>query len=350
MGGGLSVDYDGSQTDFHSSMNYSAQEYASDVVAAIQEACDDGGVPHPDIVTESGRALTSHASVLVFEVLDVDEVSTGATPASPAKDENRVIRELYELWLSVTAENALESYHDAQQLKEEASSLFALGYLDLSARARVEELYWSSCRRILAEVRCMDYVPEDLQGLERMLADTYYGNFSVFQSLPDSWTMDQLFPVMPVHRLDEAPTRRGTFADLTCDSDGKLDQFIDLEDVGQVLELHPPDGRPYYVGVFLVGSYQETLGEVHNLFGDTDTVHVHLDPDGGYRVEHVVEGDTVQEVLSYVQYDRRDLSERVRRAIEEAMRKGTISLDESNLLRRRYEQGLSGYTYLIQGP
>ena len=192
----------------------------------------------------------------------------------------------------------------------------------------------------------MDYVPEDLQGLERTLADTYYGNFSVFQSLPDSWTMGQLFPFMPVHRLEEEPTRRGTFADLTCDSDGKVDQFIDLHDVSPVLELHSPDGRPYYVGAFLVGAYQETLGEVHNLFGDTNTVHVHLDPEGGYRVEHEVEGDTVQEVLSYVQYDRRDLTERVRRAIEQALRRGDITLEESRRLRRRYEQGLSGSTYL----
>jgi arginine decarboxylase len=349
VGGGLSVDYDGSQTDFHSSMNYSAQEYASDVVAAIREACEDRGVPHPDIVTESGRALTSHASVLVFDVLGVDEAATTPRPATSTAGEHRIIQELAEVLEHIGTANALESYHDALQLKEEALSLFALGYVDLSVRARMEELYWSCSQRILEEVQRMEYVPEDLQGLERTLADTYYGNFSVFQSLPDTWTMDQLFPMMPIHRLDEQPTRRGTFADLTCDSDGKVDQFIDLHDVRKVLELHAPDGRPYFVGVFLVGAYQETLGELHNLFGDTDAVHVHLDGDGSYSVEHVVEGDTVEEVLSYVQYDRRDLAERVRRATERAHRRGDITLEELRLLRRRYEQGLSGYTYLDQG-
>lgn len=348
VGGGLSVDYDGSQTNFHSSMNYSNQEYASDVIAAIQEACNDRSVPHPDIITESGRALTSHASVLIFDVLDVDRVESRSKPAPPGPEEHRVVQELHELDRNVSIENALESYHDAVQLKEEASSLFALGYLNLAIRARTEELYWSCCRKILDRVREMDYVPEDLEGLERMLADTYYGNFSVFQSLPDSWTMDQLFPIMPIHRLDEYPSRRGIFADLTCDSDGKVDQFIDLRDVRKVLELHAPDGRPYLIGAFLVGAYQETLGEVHNLFGDTHAVHVHLDA-GGYSVEHQVEGDTVQEVLSYLQYERRDLLERVRRSVEKALRRGAITLEESRMLRSRYEQGLSSYTYLNSG-
>ena len=347
VGGGLGVDYDGSQTNFHSSMNYSTQEYANDVVAAIVEACNERGISHPDIVTESGRALVSHASVLIFDVLGVDRVERRPEPEPLKEGEHRVIEDLYEVWTHVTAKNVLESYHDVMQLKEEATSLFSLGYLDLAARARAEELYWFCCRRILRVVREMDYVPEDLQGLERMLADTYYGNFSVFQSLPDSWAMNQLFPVMPIHRLDQRPTRRGIFADLTCDSDGKVDQFIDLRDVRSVLELHAPDAKPYYIGVFLVGAYQETLGEVHNLFGDTDTVHVYVEDDGHYRIEHVVEGDSVQEVLSYVQYDRRALSERVRRAVETALRDGDITLEESALLRRRYEQGLSGYTYLV---
>ena len=349
VGGGLSVDYDGSQTDFHSSMNYSAQEYASDVIAAVQEACDDRGVPHPDVVTESGRALVSHASVLVFDVLGVDEATPTPAPRPAGDDEHRVIRELWEVCGAIDRENMLESYHDAVALKEEGLSLFALGYLDLSERARVEELYWSCCQRILQQVRGLQYVPEDLQDLERMLADTYYGNFSIFQSLPDTWTMDQLFPVMPIHRLDEEPRRRGTFADLTCDSDGKIDQFIDLHDVSKVLELHAPDGRPYLMGVFLVGAYQETLGELHNLFGDTDAVHVHLDAGGGYSVEHQLEGDTVQDVLKYVQYERSHLLERVRRAIERALRRGDIALEEARLLRSRYEQGLSGYTYLDSG-
>ncbi len=348
VGGGLGVDYDGSQTNFHSSMNYSSQEYANDVVAAVAEACEERGMPHPDIVTESGRALVSHASVLIFEVLGVDRVAPRPEPRPLQEAEHPVTEELHKVWANVSHKNVLESYHDAMQLKEEGTSLFSLGYLDLAARGRMEELYWCCCHKILRVVREMDYVPEDLAGLERMLADTYYGNFSVFQSLPDSWAMGQLFPMMPIHRLDERPSRRGTFADLTCDSDGKIDQFIDLRDVRNVLELHAPDGRPYYIGAFLVGAYQETLGEMHNLFGDTDTVHVHVEPDGHYRIEHLVEGDTVEEVLSYVQYDRRGLSERVRRAIETALRNGDITLEESALLRRRYEQGLSGYTYLVQ--
>ena len=348
VGGGLGVDYDGSQTNFHSSMNYSTQEYVNDVVAAISEACNERGVPHPDIVTESGRALVSHASVLVFDVLSVDRVAQEPTPRSIQEDEHRVVRELYEVWESVSERNVLESYHDAMQLKDEATSLFSLGYLNLEVRARIEEVYWCCFQRILEVVGRMEYVPEDLQKLERMLADTYYGNFSIFQSLPDSWAMQQLFPVMPIHRLDEKPENRGIFADLTCDSDGKLDQFIDLRDVRGVLELHAPDGNPYYVGIFLVGAYQETLGEAHNLFGDTNTVHVYVEDDGQYRIEHVVEGDRVEEVLSYVQYDRRALSERVRRASEAAVRRGNLTLEESALLRRRYDQALSGYTYLVR--
>ncbi len=345
-GGGLGVDYDGSQTNFHSSMNYSTQEYANDVVAAIQDACSETGVPHPDIVTESGRALVSHASVLVFDVLGVDGVTRGLEPSAPVEGEDRVIQELYAVWKNVTHRNVIESYHDALQLKEEGTSTFNLGYLGLAGRARVEEFFWACCDRILRIVQDMEYVPEELQGLERALADTYYGNFSVFQSLPDSWAMNQLFPMMPIQRLHERPDRRGVFADLTCDSDGKVDQFIDLRDVRNVLELHSLNGQPYYVAVFLVGAYQETLGEVHNLFGDTDTVHVHADAAGGYTLEHVVEGDRVDEVLSYVQYDRRHLLERVRQAVEKSLRNGEITLEESALLRRRYEQGLSGYTYL----
>jgi arginine decarboxylase len=348
VGGGLGVDYDGSQTNFHSSMNYSAQEYAMDVVAAISTACNEHDIPHPDIVTESGRFMVSHASVLIFDVLGVDEVPRRAKLEPPGEEEHRVIKELYEIGSRISHKTALESYHDALQLKEEATSLFALGFLDLLARARVEELFWSCCGRILSVVHEMEYVPEDLQGLERALSDTYYGNFSVFQSLPDSWTMEQLFPVMPIHRLDERPSRRGTFADLTCDSDGKVDQFIDLRDVRRVLELHAPDGNPYYIGVFLVGAYQETLGELHNLFGDTDTVHVSITGDGQYSIQHVVEGDSMEDVLRYVQYDRRTLSEKVRLAIEGALQSGAITLEESARLRRRYDQGLSGYTYLEQ--
>jgi arginine decarboxylase len=346
VGGGLGVDYDGSQTNFHSSMNYSVQEYANDVVAAIQEACDDAGVPHPDIVTESGRAMVAHQSVLIFDVLGVNEILPGRPPPPVADQDPKVLRELAEIWSSVSRKNVQEVYHDALQIKEEASSMFSLGYLDLRGRARVERLFWSCCEKILRIMRDLDHVPEDLQNLEKGLADTYYGNFSVFQSAPDHWAVKQLFPVMPIHRLAEKPTRRGVFADLTCDSDGKIDQFIDPHDVRDVLDLHAWTGQPYYIGVFLVGAYQEILGDLHNLFGDTDAVHVRLDDEGGYEVEHVVEGDEVNEILSYVQYDRRTLVEKVRRTIEAAMRRGQINLEESARLRKRYEQGLGDYTYL----
>jgi len=349
VGGGLGVDYDGSQTNFHSSMNYSVQEYANDVVANIQEACDERGLPHPDIVTEAGRAMVAHHSVLIFDVLGHNEMLTGKPPESVSPGDPKVLQALSEVWTNISRKNVQESYHDALQLKEEASTLFSLGHLDLRARARVERMFWDCCDKILRIVRDLPYVPEDLEGLEKDLCDTYYGNFSVFQSAPDHWAVKQLFPVMPIHRLDERPTRRGVFADLTCDSDGKIDQFIDQRDVKDTLELHQTSGQqPYYIGVFLVGAYQEILGDLHNLFGDTDAVHVRLDADGTYDVHHVVEGDAVDEVLSYVQYDRGQLIEKVRRTIEASLRTGKISLEESARLRKRYEQGLQEYTYLAR--
>jgi arginine decarboxylase len=345
VGGGLGVDYDGSRSNFHSSKNYSTQEYANDVVAFIQEACDEADVPHPDIVTETGRAMVAHHSVLVFDVLGVNAMSSGIS--EPVSEEDpKVLLDLASVGETVTRKNVQESYHDAVELKEEATTLFSLGFLDLQGRARAERLFWNTCERILHIVRELDYVPEDLQNLEKGMADTYYGNMSVFQSAPDHWAVKQLFPVMPIHRLDEEPTRRGVFADLTCDSDGKIDQFIDQNDVKEVLELHSWTGEPYFIGMFLVGAYQEILGDLHNLFGDTDAVHVRLDEEGGYAVEHVVEGDAVEDVLNYVQYDRRELVEKVRRTIESALRRGEITLEESARLRKRYEQGLREYTYL----
>jgi len=346
VGGGLGVDYDGSQTNFHSSMNYSVQEYANDVVASIQDACDKEKVPHPDIITEAGRAMVAHHSVLVFDVLGVHEMVSGKSPDAVTEEDPKVLKDLAEIWNTVSVKNVREAYHDSLQLKEEAATMFSLGYLDLRARARVERLFNACCEKILRIVREMPYVPEELEPLEKGLADTYYGNFSVFQSAPDHWAVKQLFPVMPIHRLDEKPGRRGIFADLTCDSDGKIDKFIDQRDVKDVIELHSFNGNPYYIAVFLVGAYQEILGDLHNLFGDTDAVHVRLDLDGRYEVEHVVEGDEVTEVLSYVQYDKGTLIEKVRRTIEVAMRAGQISLEDSARLRRYYEQGLGEYTYL----
>ncbi len=350
VGGGLGVDYDGSQTNWSSSTNYSVQEYANDVVGAVVDACNERGLPHPDIVSESGRALVAHHSVLVFNVLDVNEV-LGGTMAPPPIDpgEHAIIKSLAETWRSITQKNFQESYHDALQLKDEATSLFNLGYLDLRQRACVEQLFWGSCEAILRVIRELDYVPDELEGLQKGLADTYFGNFSVFQSAPDHWAVKQLFPVVPLHRLNEKPTRRGVFVDLTCDSDGKMDRFIDLRDVKSSLELHPYDGKEYLMGVFMVGAYQEILGDLHNLFGDTNAIHVRVENDG-YRIDHVVEGDSVTEVLGYVQYDRADLVRRVRRASEEALRARAITFEESALLLRRFEEGLSGYTYLEEEP
>jgi len=346
VGGGLGVDYDGSNTNFHSSMNYSLQEYANDVVSSLEDACDEAGVPHPDIVTESGRAMVAHHSVLVFDVLGVNEVRSGEPPPPVEEADPKILHELSEVWTNVSQKNVQEAYHDLLQLKEEAATLFSLGYLDLQRRAQVERLFWACCEKVERVVHELPHVPEDMEDLEKSLADTYYGNFSVFQSAPDHWAVKQLFPVMPIHRLDEEPTRRGVFADLTCDSDGKIDRFIDQRDVKDVLELHSFTGAPYYMGMFLVGAYQEILGDLHNLFGDTDAVHVRLEDDGSYSVDHVVEGDAVDDVLHYVQYERRALIEKVRRTIEVALRQERISLEESARLRRRYQQGLEEYTYL----
>jgi arginine decarboxylase len=350
VGGGLGVDYDGSRTDFHSSKNYSMQEYANDVVSFIQEACDAANVPHPDIVTESGRALTAHHSVLIFDVLGVNEVLNDSRPDQVTDDDPKVLRDLAEVWSDTSSENVQESYHNAQLLKEEASTMFSLGYLDLRGKARVENQFAKCCEKILGLLRELPEIPEDLADFESGLADTYFGNFSVFQSAPDHWAVKQLFPVMPIHRLDERPTRRGVFADLTCDSDGKIDRFINPREAKSLIELHPWTGAPYYIGVFLVGAYQEILGDLHNLFGDTNAVHVKLDEEGGYTVDHIVEGDTVEDVLAYVQYERRPLIEKVRRIIEGALRSNDISLEESARLLKRYEQGLKGYTYLSGQP
>jgi arginine decarboxylase len=344
-GGGLGVDYDGSQTNFHSSVNYTLQEYASDVVSQVAEACNAKGVPHPDIITESGRALVAHHSVLVFNVLGSNEILLGQVPEPGEDGEHRILQSLYETYASVTRKNYLEAWHDALQLKEEGTTAFNLGVLDLRARARLEQLFWATCEKILKIVRELPYVPDDLEGLEKQLTDTFYCNFSLFQSLPDHWAVRQLFPTLPVDRLNRAPTRRAVLADLTCDSDGKMDEFIDLKDVRHFLDLHPANGEPYYIASFLVGAYQEILGDLHNLFGDTDAVHVRLDGED-YRVDHVVEGDSVTEVLSYVQYSKDDLISKVRRAVEDAVRDKRLTPAESGRLMRRYEEALEGYTYL----
>ena len=346
VGGGLGVDYVGAGTDDPSSMNYSQQEYANDVIFAAQQICSEAEIPAPDIITESGRAMTAYHSMLIFDVIGVDRDQTvyGLEPTSDS--DHSVLQALSEAVDGITPDNLSESYHDLMHGRDEASSLFSLGYLDLRGRAKSERLFHSGCLRIGKILEQLGEMPEDFQDLRRILTDTYFGNFSVFQSAPDSWAIKQVFPVMPIHRLDEEPTRSATVVDLTCDSDGRIDRFIGDTEEQPSIRLHPWNGASYLLGVFLVGAYQEILGDLHNLFGDTDTVHVRLDGDGGYQIEHLVEGDDVTEVLAYVQYDRRDLTERVRRLIEKSLREGRISLEDSALLRRQYDQGLADYTYL----
>jgi arginine decarboxylase len=346
-GGGLGVDYDGSQTNFASSMNYTLQEYANDLVFSLQEICDTAGVAQPTIVTESGRAVVAHHSMLVVDALGIGEFDVGKAPEVLPDYASRVVRNLFDTWRDISTKNVREAYHDALEYREEALSLFALGSLSLPERVVAEDIFWAICQKILKLVRDMREVPEEFDGLERTLSDTYFCNFSMFQSLPDIWAIDQLFPIMPIHRLTEEPTRRAVLADITCDSDGKIDHFIDRRDVKNVLELHPPvPGDEYYLGVFLAGAYQEILGDLHNLFGNTNTVHVSLVPGGGYQIEHVVTGDTVTDVLKYVSYAREDLVARVRRFAEQAVRSSGMSLEETRSLLRMYEEGLSGYTYL----
>jgi arginine decarboxylase len=347
VGGGLGVDYDGSQTNFESSVNYTLEEYANDVVYHIQTVCDDAGVRHPTIVSESGRAIVAYHSVLVFNVLGVSGFGEEDLPPDNRGEElEQPLVDLKETYQNLTARNALESYHDAQQALDMALNLFNGGYLPLGQRCLAETLYWAICAKLRKLVQQMDEVPEDLQSLDDTLADTYFCNFSLFQSIPDSWAIKQLFPVMPIHRLNEPPTRQAILGDITCDSDGKLDQFIDRRDVKRTLALHPFTGDPYYLGVFLVGAYQEILGDLHNLFGDTHAVHVSLDSSGNVMLESVIKGDTVREVLDYVEFDADVLVRKLRDAVEAAVRDGRVDFEESGRLIRFYEDGLHGYTYL----
>jgi arginine decarboxylase len=345
-GGGLGVDYDGSQTNFASSMNYTMQEYANDIVFSLQEICDSAQVPHPTIVSESGRAIVAHHSMLVMDILGVGEFDVGKAPEQVAPTASRMVQNLFETHRDISRKNVLEAYHDALEYKDQALQLFNLGNLSLSERVVAEDIFWAICQKIRKIVRELREVPEELEGLERALSDTYFCNFSMFQSLPDIWAIDQLFPIMPIHRLGEEPTRRAVLADITCDSDGKIDHFIDRRDVKPVLELHPVNGQDYFLGVFLIGAYQEILGDLHNLFGNTNTVHVSLANGGGYQIEHVVIGDTVTDVLKYVSYAREDLVARVRRFAELAVRANRMSLEETRSMLRLYEEGLAGYTYL----
>ncbi len=346
VGGGLGIDYDGSQTDFESSVNYTLQEYANDVVFRIKSVCDECNVPHPTIISESGRAVVAYHSLLVFDVLGVSNFDRYAVPPEVPADAPQQVTDLFGIYRDLSKKNIIEAYHDAVQAMDESLNLFNLGGLTIESRALTERLFWAVCAKILKMIRELDYAPEELQGLEPLLSDTYFCNFSVFQSMPDSWAVKQLFPVMPIHRLNEAPVRKAVLGDITCDSDGKIDQFIDLRDVRSTLELHPYNGQPYYLGAFLLGAYQEILGDLHNLFGDTNAVHVTLDDNGDVNLEGVVKGDTVREVLAYVQYNADELINKLRKDLERAVRSNKITLNESRQLLQYYESGLDGYTYL----
>ena len=360
VGGGLAVDYDGSKTNFHASKNYNMQNYANDIVAQVKDACEQGQVPVPTLVSESGRAIAAHQSVLVFDVLGTNDVPAEVPPAA-RNDEPLVIRNFWETYQGIDVQNYQEAYHDAIQFKQEAYSLFNLGYLSLAQRARAEELYWACCRDIAKIINQQDYVPDDLEDLNKIMASIYYVNLSIFKSVPDSWAIGQLFPIMPIHRLQEKPKAKAILADLTCDSDGIIDRFINLKDVKDVLELHslksiatennsqPLNSEPYYLGMFLVGAYQEIMGNLHNLFGDTNVVHIQMSPTG-YQIEYVVKGDTINEVLSYVEYDGENLLEKIRLRTEIALEQNRITLEEAQKLLQNYERSLRSYTYLVKNP
>lgn len=347
VGGGLGIDYDGSQTNFGSSMNYTLGEYARDVVHGVQSVCDQAKAPHPTIISESGRAVAAYYSVLVFNVLGVAGVGGNEPPPPrPTDDLPPPIRNLYDALRDLTGKNVLEAYHDALQARDDALNLFNLGYLTLKQRSVAEQLFWYLCREIQKICRRMPYIHEDLQALESTLADTYLCNYSVFQSMPDSWAIHQLFPIMPIHRLDERPDRMGTIADMTCDSDGKIDRFIDLRDVKPALELHAYQGSDYYLAAFLVGAYQEILGDLHNLFGDTHAVHVALSADGKPVIENIVKGDTVRDVLKYVSFSADELTARLRREVYQALQHERLHRVEAEQLLQFYASGMEGYTYL----
>lgn len=349
IGGGLAIDYDGSHTNFESSANYDISEYCADVVEGIMNACDHAGVKHPTIISESGRALIGYYSVLLIDVLATAAFEVSDTGHDSVLDDTNLpecIANLLDVSKQLRTKNLPEYFNDALYYREEVHKAFKQGLITLRQHAAADRVFWSILTRIRAEVPKLKYVPEDLRGLDDAMADIYYCNFSVFQSLPDAWAIDQLFPIMPIHRLCERPTRSAHLSDITCDCDGKIDKFIDLHDVKQALPLHvfKPE-EPYILGAFLVGAYQETLGDLHNLFGDTNVVSIKLDDDGELEFTEEVEGDTVGEVLSYVEYDTADLVARFRRLTDRALKTRTITAEERRQILSAYANGLRGYTY-----
>ncbi len=350
-GGGLGVDYDGSRSVFDSSTNYSLKEYTDDVVLAIQKVCDAEQVPHPDIVTESGRAIVAHHSVLVVQVFG--SIAKGsdvpAVPEVSQRKEHEVVTGLREIHKNLATLHPLETYHDALEQKDQAQSLFVHGYLSLEDKATVETLFWEICRGILLRRKIEEEWPEELEALETQLSDQYLCNFSVFQSLLDHWAIGHLFPIMPIHRLNEMPTHPSTLVDITCDSDGKISKFIDVKDVRETLPLHPlKPGEPYYVGIFLIGAYQDIMGDLHNLFGRSTEIHCFLDPTepGGYYIEEVIPGSTVTQVLAGVQYHESDLIKSMKDQVDRAVKEGRLKPSEGVKLLDDYEAGMREYTYL----
>ena len=347
IGGGLGVDYDGTRNAAsESSMNYSIQEYANDAVSALVDACTKNNLPQPNIITESGRSLTAHHSVLVFEVLETASLPRWKDSEEIGADSHELARELYDIWDKLDKPRLFESWHDALQIREEALDLFSLGLLDLSTRASIERLFWSIAREVGAMAAEMRHAPEELRKISKMLPDKYFCNFSLFQSLPDSWAIDQVFPIIPLSRLDERPDRTCTIQDITCDSDGKIANFVTPHGTSPALPVHGvKPGEPYYLGVFLVGAYQEILGDMHNLFGDTNAVHISVYKDR-YEIDRVIDGETVAEVLDYVQYNPKKLVRNLETGVTSSMKAGRITPEEGREFLSNYRSGLYGYTYL----
>lgn len=346
IGGGLGVDYDGTRSSAsENSMNYSIQEYANDAISAIVDVCEKNGLKQPNVITESGRSLSAHHSILIIETLETTQLPVWNDNEEVSDSDHELARELYQIWDRLGQQSLLESWHDALQIREEALDRFSLGMLDLHTRAQIEKLFWSVAREVNDIAKTMKHVPEELR-ISKMLPDKYFCNFSLFQSLPDSWAIDQMFPIMPISRLDEKPTRTATIQDVTCDSDGKINCFISSHGFSNALPIHPiKNGESYYLGVFLVGAYQEILGDMHNLFGDTNTVHVSVHKDG-YEIEQIIDGETVAEVLDYVQYSPKKLVRNVETWVTRSMKSGKITPEEGREFLSNYRSGLYGYTYL----
>ncbi len=346
-GGGLGVDYDGTRSsNSESSVNYSIQEYVNDCIYTFVEAADKNGIRHPNIITESGRSLTAHHSVLVIDVLETASLPEMPEEFEAKANDHQLVKDLYEIWDNLNPRTMLEDWHDAEQIRDEALELFSHGIVDLKTRAEIERMYWSVAHEINALAKSMKHVPEELKNLDKLLADKYFCNFSLFQSLPDSWAIDQLFPIMPIQRLNERPTRHATLQDITCDSDGKISNFVADGHIKHVLPIHAlRKNENYYLGVFLIGAYQEILGDMHNLFGDTNAVHISV-KDGKYHIDQIIDGETVEEVLDYVQYNPKKLVRQLETWVTKSVKEGKISLEEGKEFLGTYRSGLYGYTYL----